>query len=104
MWLPMTQNERDDLLRNPTLEVAKKFWKEAMGDAVPATPDTPLGAVHKARLQWLHSTNKMLRDSTLWLNEHGYATTHFGAPALTPARRDADRVSLGWKPLGNSGE
>ena len=61
--------------------------------------DVPLAAVHKARLQWLESTDAMLEESKKWLADHNYQPDHFTAPPLTPEKRDADRVLLGKKPL-----
>jgi len=93
--------ERDDLFKNPTLEAAQSWWLKA-GHPQWAREDVPLAAVHKARLQWLESTDAMIEESIKWLQEHDYSIDWQGAPPLTPERRDADRVSLGKKPLGQT--
>jgi hypothetical protein len=90
---------RDALFRNPTTEGAVALLKET-GVTQFDRDDVPLATVHKARLQWLGATNEMITESIVWLKDHGYLTTFKGAPPLTPAQRDADRVSIGKKPLG----
>jgi hypothetical protein len=91
--------ERDELFRNPTLEAAQQYWKKS-GNPKPSQDDVPLAMVHKARLQWLDATNEMLSESRTWLVDHGYFPSTFDAPPLTPYQRDADRVIIGKKPLG----
>jgi hypothetical protein len=93
--------DRDDLFRNPTLDKAMKMWYMA-GNGPPAKDDVPLASVHKARLQWLEATDAMIFESTQWLIDHGYEVTFKGAPPLTPQQRDADRVTVGKKPLGET--
>ncbi len=88
------------MLRNPTAEDANEWWM-SQGFPPPSRPDVPLAAVHKGRLQWLEATNNMLKESADWLVAHGYEPTTHGAPALTPERRDADRIILGKEPLGD---
>jgi hypothetical protein len=90
---------RDALFRNPTLEAAMAILAE-IGVTKFDREDVPLATVHKARLQWLEATDEMLEESKAWLLHHGYQNTFNGAPPLTPEARDADRVSLGKKPLG----
>jgi hypothetical protein len=93
--------ERNELFRNPTLEAAQAYW---LRHELPQwnRPDVPLASVHKGRLQWLDATNAMLEESKAWLLANDYHVEMQGAPPLTPERRDADRVSLGKKPLGDS--
>jgi hypothetical protein len=91
--------KRDALFRNPTLEGAKAYYEQGGLEIDWARPDVPLAALHKARLQWLEATDAMIDESRTWLTTHGYADTWHQAPPLTPERRDADRVSLGKKPL-----
>jgi hypothetical protein len=90
---------RDALFRNPTIKGAKEILAE-QGITQFDREDVPLATVHKARLQWLGATNEMITESIAWLKDHGYQTTFKGAPPLTPEQRDADRVSIGKKPLG----
>jgi hypothetical protein len=90
--------KRDALFRNPNIVDATKWWVSE-GHPDPAHPTVPLATVHKARLQWLDATDDMLTQSKLWLEANGYGTDMKGAPPLTPERRDADRVSIGKKPL-----
>jgi hypothetical protein len=94
--------KRDELFRNPSLEAAKKFFEEMNGITDWAREDVPLAALHKGRLQWLEATDAMIAESITWLTTNGYDTTMNGGPPLTPEIRDADRVSLGKKPLGES--
>lgn len=93
--------ERNAVFRNPTLELATAFW-ERQGLPTPSDKKVPLASVHKARLQWLGATNYQIKESLSWLKRNGYGSEMHGAPPLTPERRDADRVSLGKKPLGDS--
>ena len=96
-WL----KKRDALLRNPNIVDATKWWvSQNLPD--PACPTVPLATVHKARLQWLDATDTMITESIAWLQANGYGTDMKGAPPLTPERRDADRVSLGKKPLAQT--
>jgi hypothetical protein len=88
---------RDAVFRNPTLKGAKTLMPEPPEGW--QAPDVPLRALHKARLQWLDATDAMLAESIRWLEARGYETTWHGAPPLTPAQRDADRMSLGKEPL-----
>ena len=90
--------ERDELMRNPTLEGARAYWNKR-GFPPPVSPDTPLATVHKARLHWLDATDAMLRESQEWLLANGYNTTVKGSPPLTPETRDAERRSHGMPPL-----
>lgn len=90
--------KRDALFNNPTRAAATKYWYEQELPK-PKTPDVPLAAVHKARLQWLDVTDAQIVESMAWLTEHGFATDMRGAPPLTPEKRDADRISLGRGPL-----
>jgi hypothetical protein len=93
--------DRNHLLRNPTLEAAQNYWlRNNLGQW--ARPDVPLAAAHKARLQWLESTDEMLAESIKWLEDNDYKIEWFDAPPLTPEKRDADRITLGKKPLGKS--
>ena len=89
---------RNALFRNLTLEAATAHWHE-QGFPPPVDPLVPLGAAHKARLQWLDATDAMLAESVKWLEDNGYETTSKGAPPLTPKQRDADRATLGKPPL-----
>lgn len=91
--------ERDALFRNPTLEAATAWARRHQDGGKFARPDVPLASVHKARLQWLESTDEMLAESVKWLEDHGYGTSWKGAPPLTPERRDADRIAIGKGPL-----
>jgi hypothetical protein len=93
--------ERDALMRNPTLETATAWWYAKTSDE-PASPNVPLAAIHKARLQWLSATDIMLAESIKWLEENGYQTTFQGVPPLTPESRDARRAKLGKAPLGET--
>jgi hypothetical protein len=93
--------QRTKLFTNPNLADATAFFRE-QGMTVWKRQDVPLASVHKARLQWLDATNAMLAESIAWLEANGYETSHFGAPPLTPEQRDADRVSVGKPPLGES--
>lgn len=95
---------RDKVMMNPTLENATewvRYNEQRMGmPPMPFKRETvPLAAVHKARLQWLHATDEMLKESLKWLTEHSYRTTFRGVPALTPESRDYQRKCLGMKPL-----
>ena len=90
--------ERDNLMRNPTLEAARAHW-DKRGFPTPVAPDVPLATVHKARLHWLDATDAMLRESEEWLLANGYEVTTRGLPPLTPEKRDADRAALGMPPL-----
>ena len=93
--------KRDALFRNPTLEAATAYWKE---NNLPPLErfDVQLATVQKARLQWLDATDAMLAESIAWLTSHDYDVTLKGAPPLSPERRDADRISLGKKPLNET--
>ena len=92
--------KRDALFRNPTEEAAREYIAEQEGRPPPAGSTASCWlAVHKARLQWLEATDAMIEESTNWLLARGFLTTFKGAPALTPERRDADRVTLGKPPL-----
>ena len=93
--------ERDELFKNPRVKAARLYF-EKHGYPVSAHPDVPLMAVHKGRLQWLDATDAMIEESMKWLTDRGYHTDMQGAPPLTPESRDADRVSLGKKPLGEA--
>jgi hypothetical protein len=95
------QRERLELFLNPTLEAAQDYW---VRHGLPPWNkfDVPLASVHKARLQWLDATDEMLIESKAWLLANGYQTEWQGAPPLTPEQRDADRVTIGKKPLGES--
>jgi hypothetical protein len=90
--------ERDELMRNPTLEDARAYW-DKRNFPPPVSPDTPLATVHKARLHWLDATDAMLRESQEWLLANGYNTTVKGSPPLTPETRDAERRMHGMPPL-----
>ena len=92
-------DKRDALFRNPTAEAALKYWQEQRFSP-PLEPSVPLASVHKARLQWLEATDAMLAESVKWLQDSDYHETLKGAPPLTPETRDAQRVMLGKKPLG----
>jgi len=91
-------NARDELLRSPTLEGAKK-WFSPDGESKFSKPDIPLAAVHKARLQWIHATDEMLAESIKWLQDNGYHTSFAGADPLTPEERDRQRIMHGLEPL-----
>lgn len=93
------KSKRDAAFCNLTLETATALWRAA-GCPPPMSPDVPLIAAHKARLQWLDATDVMLAESMKWLRSRGYTTDMRGAPALTPQQRDSDRRQLGWLPLG----
>ena len=90
--------EREQLFRNPTLEAATAYWNRH-GFPTPADLTVPLGMVHKARLQWLDATDKMIAESIAWLEANNYHTDMKGAPPLTPEARDAQRKMLGKPPL-----
>lgn len=91
-------------MRNPTLETATAYWVKH-NYPPPVRFDVPLAMTHKARLQWLWSTDQMLAESIQWLEANGYETTLKGAPPLTPERRDEERKMFGWPSLkSNSGE
>jgi hypothetical protein len=92
-------DKRNALFANPNILDAAKWWV-SQGLPAPKRPDVPLAAVHKARLQWLDATDEMLTESMAWLASHDYGTDMKGAPPLTPAKRDADRVAMGKPPLG----
>jgi hypothetical protein len=94
--------KRDAVFRNPTIEIARKYWEDSGFKQDWVRDDVPLAAVHKARLQWLEATDEMIAESMEWLFVHGYENTWQGAPPLTPERRDADRVTLGKLPLRES--
>ena len=89
---------RKDLLRNPTLQKATAYYAE-LGFTKFNDPLVPLAAVHKARLQWLNSTNAMLEESMRWLLANNYHTAMGGIPPLTPESRDAQREKLGMGKL-----
>lgn len=94
-WL----DERDAVFSNPTIETALAWWFK--NNLPPAMDETvPLAAIHKGRLQWLEATDTMLAESKIWLEVNHYQHTMQGAPPLTPETRDAQRVMLGKKPLG----
>ena len=95
-WLKM----RDELFRNPDPVKALEFWNKSSPDTPPSNPNVPLAAVHKARLQWLDATDRMIAESTAWLTAHNFKTEYKGAPPLTPKQRDADRKTLGKPPIG----
>lgn len=90
---------RDALFRQPNAADAMAWWNETMSNIPPHDPLVPLAACHKARLQWLDATDAMIAESMAWLQANDYGTDMNGAPPLTPERRDADRISLGKKPL-----
>jgi hypothetical protein len=90
--------KRNALFRNPNIVDATKWWVSE-GHPAPVRPDVPLATVHKARLQWLDATDAMIAESMAWLQANDYGTDMNGAPPLTPERRDADRITLGKKPL-----
>jgi hypothetical protein len=94
---------RDDAFRDMTLEKARAFW-DSQGFPPPVAEDVPLGALHKARLQWLGATDEMLAESVQWLKDHHYEGTMRQADPLTPETRDAQRVQLGKPPLGKRDE
>lgn len=91
--------ERNALFREPNPEGALAHWKK-YGYPEPVAPSVPLAVIHKARLQWLDSTDAMLRESLEWLEAHNYETDLRGASPLTPETRDADRKARGLLPLG----
>lgn len=95
--------QRDDAFRDMTVEKARAFW-DSQGFPPPVAEDVPLGALHKARGQWLDATDAMLAESAAWLEDHGYKTTYHKdeIPMLTPETRDAQRVMLGKPPLGET--
>ena len=93
--------KRDALFRNPTLEGAKALMTEPPEGW--ASPDTPLAAVHKGRLQWIKATDAMLAESKRWLIAHGYLPEFFGFPPYTPETRDAERAQRGLPPLKSEG-
>jgi hypothetical protein len=95
--------KRNALFRNPNIVDATKWWVSE-GHPAPVRPDVPLATVHKARLQWLDATDAMIAESMAWLQANDYSTDMKGAPPLTPERRDADRISLGKKPLNPEGK
>ncbi len=90
---------REELLRNPTLEGATAYYAELGLTQLYNDPTVPLAAVHKARLQWLNSTNAMLEESKCWLLANNYQITMGGLPPLTPESRDAQRKALGMGKL-----
>ena len=94
--------KRDALYRNPNAADALAWWHESQGNIEPVDPLVPLAGVHKSRLQWLDATDDMLEQSKLWLAENGFQAEWRGAPPLTPERRDADRVSIGKRPLNET--
>lgn len=91
---------RDAMFHDMTPARAIAFWND-QGLPPPADPSVPLAAAHKARLQWLDATDRMLEESIQWLQARGYETTMKGAPPLTPEQRDADRMAIGRPPLTN---
>jgi hypothetical protein len=92
---------RNDAFRDMTLEKARAFW-DAQGFPPPVAEDVPLGALHKARTQWLEATDAMLAESVQWLKDHGYRVTMREADPLTPEQRDRDRALVGKPPLGSA--
>lgn len=92
---------RNDAFRDMTLAKARAFW-DAQGFPAPVADDVPLGALHKARLQWLDATDEMLAESVQWLKDHHYDGTMRGADPLTPQTRDEQRVGMGKPPLGRT--
>lgn len=93
--------ERDALLLNPSLEAATAYWIKHEFPP-PTSPLVPLAMVHKARTQWLESTDAMLAESIKWLTDNGYEASFKKAPPLTPEQRDADRIFIGKRPLNES--
>jgi hypothetical protein len=91
--------QRNAVFANPTLEAARAFW-DSQGFPPPVAEDVPLGALHKARLQWLDATDEMLVESQNWLESHQYRATMQRAEPLTPETRDAQRALHGKPPLG----
>lgn len=55
-----------NLLRNPTVEVAMRFW-DFRKNGRPKTPDSVLVGIHQARVVWPGSTPEMVEESKLWL-------------------------------------
>lgn len=95
-------NERNAIFANPTLEAATAWLRKKFGEKlVLVQSDVPLASAHKARLQWIGASDAMMEESRSWLVSHGYDTTFYGAPPLTPDQRDADRMSRGLPPLGS---
>ena len=92
---------RNAMFHDMTPARAIAFWND-QGLPPPADPSVPLAAAHKARLQWLDATDRMLEESIQWLQARGYETTMRGAPPLTPEQRDADRMAIGRPPLRGS--
>jgi hypothetical protein len=92
---------RNAAFADMTEERARAFW-DAQGFPPPLSPNIPLGAMHKARLQWLDATDAMLAESLQWLDDHGFKPTFKDSPPLTPEKRDADRAALGRPPLGSA--
>jgi hypothetical protein len=92
---------RNDAFADMTLAKARAFW-DSQGFPPPVAEDVPLGALHKARLQWLEATDEMLAESVQWLKDHGYEGTMRQADPLTPETRDRDRALLGKPPLGRT--
>ena len=90
--------ERDALFRNPTMARALKLLQRPKGGWLDPQYG-PLAVTHKARLQWINATDKMIEESTQWLKDHNYNTDTSGAPALTPESRDAERIARGMQPL-----
>ena len=89
---------RDEVFNNPTIDSATALWNK-QGFPPPVHFTVPLAAVHKARLQWLDATDMQIMESRHWLLDNGYEPTSRGISALTPERRDAERVAIGKKPL-----
>ena len=95
--------KRNALFRQPNNADVMAWWCEAMGNVAPVDPLVPMAGLHKSRLQWLEATDDMLAQSKLWLAENGFEASWRGVEPLTPAKRDADRATIGKPPL-NSGE
>lgn len=91
---------RDAMFHDMTAARATAFWND-QGLPPPVDSSVPLAVAHKARLQWLDATDRMLEESMQWLQARGYETTMKGAPPLTPEQRDADRMAIGRPPLTN---
>ena len=93
---------RNDAFNDMTPEKARAFW-DSQGFPPPIAEDVPLGALHRARGQWLDATDEQLAESKQWLEDHGYKTTHHKdeIPMLTPETRDRDRALIGKPPLGS---
>jgi hypothetical protein len=72
---------RVDALVNPTMEKALALWNPALG---PPIGDSPLAGLHKARLKWVGSTKKMIKESEEWLQIHGYGVDPTGPDSTVP--------------------